>query len=108
MCSDYMYVSLERNCCSQCVFMCLMHIGREHKRYWWTSLRVEARTCVVIKCICICVKEYATCGQARRHVLRGHREPAVHGDYLSALFILPMDANVTGGQAYELWSQEHA
>ena len=38
--SDEVYVCLERKCCSQCVFMCLLHIGREHKRYWWTSFRV--------------------------------------------------------------------
>jgi len=37
-----------------------------------TGGQVWCSECVVMKSICICVKEYVTCGQARRHVLRGH------------------------------------
>ena len=41
MCTGGVYVCLEGTCCAECVFMCLMRIGREHKRYWWTSSEVH-------------------------------------------------------------------
>ena len=58
--------------------------------------------------MCLRVQEYVLSDGALVHTVDDVQEPDVHGAYRCALFILPMDANVTGGQAYELWSQEHA
>jgi len=41
MCTDEVYVCLEGSCCAESVFFCLMRIGREHKRYWWTISEVD-------------------------------------------------------------------
>ena len=69
-------------CYSHSVFVCLMHIGREHKRYWWTRLRVlKSRECVVMKC------------------MRVWKETVVHNVFSCVLGILGVNINVTGGQA---------
>ena len=49
MCSDEVYVCLQGTCCADCVFMCLMRIGREHKRYWWTGAEVHVIFCMLLR-----------------------------------------------------------
>ena len=77
-----MHNMLGITCYSQSLCVCVMHIRRGCKRYWWTSLRVlECRECLVMKCMCV------------------WNEPVVQNVFSGVLCVLGVNINVTGGQA---------
>ena len=93
-------------CYSQSVFVCHMLIGRGHKRYWWTRLRVrESRKCVVMKCPVIVVVLLSKCCTVGTYY-RGYcgckwsllMWLSLH--WTGAWVLECVGTNVTGGQEY--------